>query len=167
MTRDHDSQRQKLYNAETFAFINVADRKQSEHWTHTKPGEADTVEQAQAYVNAALGHPAIRAAFGRSACKKVEVYFWGRGGSSDSHANRIRIGTECRSHYVILHELAHMIADRYFGRKNIAAHGSQFAGLYLYLVRVMMGDAAAGDLRTSFELYGVKFVKMWEPKAAA
>jgi len=156
-----DSQVGKLYASEAFAWCNAV-RGTGEHYTYTT-GELPTDEAAQAFLDETLAHPAIRATFGRSACAKVSAYYAGRGASASYTTGRIRLGTEARSKVIALHELAHVIAGRYFGWELIEAHGPQFAAVQLYLIRVMCGDAAADNLRASYELHGVRFVKMWEP----
>jgi len=155
-----DNQAGKLYASEAFAWCNAL-RDQNERYTYTT-GELPTDEAAQAFIDETLSNPAIRATFGRSACAKVSVYYGGRGASAAYTSGRIRLGTETRSKAIALHELAHIIAGRFFGWELIEAHGPQFAAVQLYLVRVMLGDAAADNLRASYELYGVRFVKMWE-----
>lgn len=155
-----DNQVGKLYAAEALAWCNAV-RGSGEQYTYTT-GELPTNEAAQAFIDATLANPAIRATFGRSACAKVSVYYTGRGASATYTSGRIRLGTETRSKVIALHELAHIIAGRFFGWKLIEAHGPQFAAVQLYLIRVMLGDAVADNLRAAYELHGVRFVKMWE-----
>lgn len=166
MTRTRDNQRAKLYAAERFAWTNAATDEELSGRADVKwytDGSLPTAADAQAYIDAALANPAVRERFGRSACRKVEVYYGGRGATGGA---RIRLGTETRSKWVALHELAHTITGRYFEDPRyrvIEVHGAQFAAVYLFLVRAVMGDEAANNLRAAFELYGVKFVKSWEP----
>lgn len=159
-----DSQRQRVYDAEQLAWFNAAARCEMPAEWHTT-GELPDVATAQAYIDAALANETIRKTFGRSACAKVEVYYGGQGASGDFYGGRIRLGTQTRSNAVALHELAHVITGRYYrdNLKKLEAHGPQFCAVYLLLVRVIMGDKPANDLRAAFELKGCRFAKLWEP----
>lgn len=151
-----DTQQYRVYNAERAAFglhpIGRAYDPQYKDINGAWPNEFPKVEDAQAYIDAARNHPTIRGLYGRSACRAVEVYFAGRGGSG---GQRIRLGTQCRSKYVALHELAHVIEIRINGQRT-AAHGAQFCGVLLQLVKAMMPENYE-KVRAEFDKAGVKY----------
>lgn len=57
--------------------------------------------------------------------------------------------------YIALHELAHVLAQRMYGRWAIAAHGREFASIYADLVRFSLGRNAHAALRRSLKLHNV------------
>jgi len=61
--------------------------------------------------------------------------------------------------YIVCHEMAHVVALRIYGRENIAAHGWQWAEIYLILVLAGMGRAAHDELKASFKAAGIRFTK--------
>lgn len=62
-----------------------------------------------------------------------------------------------RTEFIVLHELAHSISIRKFGRSTIAGHGREFCGVYLDLVRYVLGKEAGEALKASFKAHGVKY----------
>jgi predicted nucleic acid-binding Zn ribbon protein len=105
-----------------------------------------------------------------------------RRGGADSFDNTISMPRWTRVNYYILHELAHIANDYihnfdysedYEGggawpgytdpdtgedvlTQRVAAHGPEYCGVYLYLVRAFMGDEAHDSLAASFANYKVK-----------
>lgn len=152
-----DTQQYRVYNAERAAFglhpIGRTYNPEHEGIDGTWPNEFPAVADAQAYVDAARNHPDIRARYGRSACRAVEVYFHGRGASGGS--TRIRLGNQSRNKYVALHELAHTIETRVNGNRT-AAHGAQFCGVLLHLAKAMMPENYE-KVRAEFDKAGVKY----------
>ncbi len=82
----------------------------------------------------------------------------GRGRSNAGGcADYITLPLWARQTRTILHELAHLIADRKYARRNIAGHGWQFCAIYLDLVRFVMGLEAGDALKASFKTHKVRY----------
>lgn len=72
----------------------------------------------------------------------------------------ISIPVWARREWIILHELAHIIAIRHYGASPyIAGHGWEFCKTYLRLVEIIMGKEAYLKLEKSFLKHGVKFIQ--------
>lgn len=76
---------------------------------------------------------------------------WARGGYST-----INIPLWARNTRIVLHELAHTIHIREGGARG-AAHGWQYAAVFLKLVLYMAGREAHDALKASFKEHRVKF----------
>ena len=76
----------------------------------------------------------------------------------------ISIPLWARNEAIVLHELAHTIVYRHWSRSEAAAHGWQFASVYLVLTKAMMGAAAHDALRASFKAHKVRYTA---PRAKA
>src|SRR5262249_27229542 len=61
-----------------------------------------------------------------------------------------------RRKLVVLHELAHVVTWTCYGACK-QAHGRTFARVYLVLVRRVLGQEAARELRRAFRVQGVRF----------
>lgn len=138
MSRPRDNQRQRLYNAET-ALAGVAFGRRLE-----------TVAELQAYVDGLLGTRWFRARWGRWG-RIVVTAGRGRRSACAHGQHEIRIPRWARSELVVLHEVAHCLTDA-----RAAAHGPEFAGVMLALVRQFMGPGAAASLRSSFRSHRVR-----------
>ncbi len=164
-----DRQRQKVYNAERVAFVGPPDAP-------NLPPDYKTVPQCQAYVDRIVGSEAWRALgfshlglFGWSPVTVKDGRMRRRGGA-DSFDNTISMPRWTRVNYYILHELAHIANDYLYNfeveengdiseiYEESAPHGPQYAGVYAYLVRGLLGGEAYGSLLQSFEEYRVKRV---------
>lgn len=73
---------------------------------------------------------------------------------------KINIPLWARTEWVVLHELAHILnnRDRRLGEQR-AAHGWEFAEIYLFLVKTMLGKDVEDLLKASFRKHRVKFSK--------
>jgi putative metallohydrolase (TIGR04338 family) len=60
-----------------------------------------------------------------------------------------------RTKLIVLHEMAHILADRYHGQDFIEGHGRQFATFFLDLVDHFLGAEDCQDLREAFKRHGV------------
>ena len=140
MTRPRDTQRQRLYNAEqAMGFLGDGPGKRME-----------TVAEMQSFVDALLRSRWFKARWG--VWGRIEVRD-GRGRSSAAAfgQHQIRVPRWARSELVVLHEVAHCLTPR-----GYASHGPEFAGVFVALVRQVMGPAAAASLRDSFRSYRVR-----------
>lgn len=140
---------------------------------HAPYGWLPTLAQLRAYVDAVAQHPDVVRLYpapgqpGRSLLADLEVKD-GRGRRSAAayvglHA--ITVPTALRMRWVVLHELAHVVARlSYADEADFAPHGSRFAGTYLALVAVMFGPATEARLHAAFQAEAVRFEM---PPAAA
>jgi putative metallohydrolase (TIGR04338 family) len=151
-TRQRDTQRQRVYDAETAAF--------------GRDSEEMTLAECQAFVDKCLSSAWLRKRFPRAA-EPVEV----RDGRSRRRAgygpgamylvlgsprivtrpNIITMPRWTRSKWQLLHELAHHLS------RHEPAHGWQFAECYLYLVRVFLGRGREEMLKEQFKAHRVRF----------
>ena len=144
-----DSQRSKVYTAERVVH-----------------GEMfETVEQVQTYVDRVLGRAWFKRRWPSIARHGIPVED-GRGrraaGAKTTYRGRtITMPKWSRFEEVILHEIAHHCADVQYGTREVAAHGWQFAGTLIELVRYEMGKDEADKMKASFRKHKVRWT---EPK---
>lgn len=141
MSRPRDSQRLKVYRAETAAFPR-----------HTNV--FGTNAATQAWVDDLIAQRWFHA---RWPGLKGLVVAPGRGATASSWIGRITVGPLARNPAIVLHEVAHEITSRApdeFSR--VAAHGPEFAAMFLFLVRRVMGPEDADRLRAAFVAGRVK-----------
>ncbi len=149
---ERDSQRQKLYDAE------LCIRKK------------EYAPQAENFIN-----KIVSSVWWRRRCDISYVKItYGRGYYKGSYSRYIatanhyfqhgeRIGEitvrakEGLSKAVLLHELAHIYTYSNLDRGH-AAHGAEFAKVYLELVKRYLGSDTARDLKASFKEHKVKFL---------
>lgn len=126
-----DTQRERVYRAERAAGRAV----DGQFWQQTIPND-----RLQGYVDDVLSRKAIQSRWGR---RYIEVGLK-RGGKALAHgSSRITLPLGGRNQWVVLHEVAHCLTpDRY------ASHGPEFAGVYLFLVRTVIGAEAGKVLLT-------------------
>lgn len=147
-----DSQRKKLYTAERSVFGGNAS-------TARVGVPLPTVEDVEKYVDKVMSRKVVKRYFRTDPVKVAD----GRGTrwAFARGSSKINIPRWARTEWVVLHELAHILDtrdQRKVGDRR-AAHGWQFAGTYLFLVRTMLGKDAAADLKASFRKHRVKFTK--------
>lgn len=132
MRTERDNQRSRVYNAESSI---------PAYWGQTIPNE-----ELQGFVDKVLNRAPIRARWG----SRRAIVELGRNGGR-SYGGRILLGVRGRNKWVICHELAHeLTAHRY------AAHGPEFCGVFLFLVRTVIGTDAERQLREAFKAHRVK-----------
>lgn len=160
--RPRDSQRSKLYEAER-----VLDDFISTEWG---PGQ---VAEMQDWVDALLdskwwtrryGERFIEVTSGagqRRALAKTRTDGW------FSYKRKIGLPLWARKDWVVLHELAHHATDFKHGFDQVAAHGREFARIYVELVGHVMGKPAADALKVSFKEHSVKYSKPRKPMTPA
>jgi len=88
----------------------------------------------------------------------VEVKLHDGRGSQTAWAspNVISLPRWARRKLVVLHELAHVVTWQCYG-KDRPAHGRTFARVYLRLVRHVLGQEAARELRWAFRRHRIRF----------
>jgi hypothetical protein len=133
MKPPRDSQRSRLYGAESSAFT----------W-----GQTISDELLQATLNDILDRTPVRARWGHL---KIRVER-GRGGARAYNKSWISMGVAARNEWAMCHELAHCLTF-----DHCASHGPEFAGVYLFLIDLVIGKEAADRLRNAFKAKGVKY----------
>lgn len=133
MQPPRDSQKSRLYGAESSAFT----------W-----GQTISDELLQATLNDILDRKPVRARWGHL---KIRVER-GRGGARAYGKSRISMGVAARNEWTMCHELAHCLTSN-----HCASHGPEFAGVYLFLVDLVIGKEASDRLRNAFKAKRVKY----------
>ena len=139
--RPRDSQRSRMYKAE---------------WATSLENLRTTMEP-QAYIDAILLQSWFKQQFPHVRHRKPTIVLRGfRSTGGQQRGNWLEINKNyAHSPMVLLHELAHWIEylrDRWVGARLVrpAAHGREFAADFLFLVRNVLGEKAAEELRDSF-----------------
>ena len=131
MTRPTDSQRSRVYKAERKTF----------KWGQTIPDAL-----LQAACNEILDMRVVRSRWPR---RKITVER-GRGGGMAYDcwlsSSRITLGVEARNEWVMCHEIAHCLTN-----SRCAAHGLEFVGVYLFLIKAVLGEEPAIRLSDAFK----------------
>ncbi len=144
-----DQQRQRAYNAERNAFSKTGGlfppHDQKRDFRHLEPYCRPILNKALACCDAAgIDYPA-----------RIDLLPGARARNAFQRLNTITLPQWARNEWVILHELAHVIIwynsykNKYFERQ-FAGHGPEWASMYLWLVREMLGKDAADRLLASF-----------------
>lgn len=156
MTRPRDTQRQRVYDAEAVL----------------KPlaKELPTISDIEAFARKLLARKRLRNdlwvianrtykmdSIGENRLFRVPKVKDGRGRRrAGGRSAYITMPKWSRNDWITCHELAHSITERIWGPLT-PAHGEQFCGAYLLLVKHGMGQEAYTTLRRSFAESGVNF----------
>jgi len=149
--RARDTQRKRLYEAEHAAWLEVcqADPKLN------ALNKDRTIEEAQKIVHGLADRKRIRDRYPISPLHRVQVDRGINGGVARRWNWSISLGVWARrTHYVILHEVAHLLAPG-----GVAAHGWEFAEANLFLWRQVYGVEAAKTLEASYRRHRVRYRK--------
>lgn len=133
MQRERDTQRSKVYEAEDKA-----------HWlTYGRSLHARTLanDEVQARIDEIMEMRAIQSRWGRH---KIRVTFT-HGGGHASSPWEIALGASSRNDWYILHEIAHCLSWN-----KGASHGKEYVGVYLFLVKTVLGQTAYDNLLAQF-----------------
>lgn len=128
-----DTQRSKVYEAEDKAHYLTYGRS-----LHTRTLDND---QVQARIDEIMAMRAIQSRWGQH---KIRVRFT-HGGGHASSPWEIALGASSRNDWFILHEIAHCLT---WGVG--ASHGKEYAGVYLFLVKTVLGETAYKNLLAQF-----------------
>ena len=162
-----DSQRKKLYRAEWKAFFGT-EKYEEDHTPHSL--DFQTVSECQKYVDHVTASDTWKALDIWVEHVGVKDGRGRRKAGADSEGDTILLPKWSRVRWVILHELAHIANDYLYNfeveengdiseiYEESAPHGPQYAGVYAYLVRRLLGDKTYRSLLQSFEEYRVKRV---------
>ena len=142
-----DSQKSKVYAAES--------KFRTTPYTSKYSSVISTsIHDCQRYVDLVCNETWFRARFGE---RHIRVEAGRNGGVA--YGNRITLGVWARQETVILHEIAHCVAPR--GIK----HGAEYAGVFMFLVKQMLGAEAASNLRGCYKEKRVRYSYKALPKA--
>lgn len=167
---ERDTQRSKLYAAERDALI-----------AYSKP--LPSVKDVEEYLRKQMRRATLKRRYGDA----VDLKVWpirvtdGRGTRHAlAHGTRkISLPLWARHEWVVLHETAHIIherlaitpgwrqGDRTRELAGGAAHGWQFAAVFLDLVRFCMGAEAGDALKVAFKARRVRFKPKRKPPAVS
>jgi putative metallohydrolase (TIGR04338 family) len=133
-----DTQRARLYAAERAAAAAAGD---------TFHGRTIPNDECQAWVDDLMRRPAMQSRWG---IHPIDVIMK-RGGSAYGGGGRITLPLFARNPWVILHEVAHNLTPNRY-----AAHGPEFAGVLLFLVRTRLGNEAGAALLAEYRTHKVR-----------
>jgi len=113
------------------------------------------IEQMQAFVDEILR--GLQAHFGSGMLNPITVLPGHSRRQATAHyfMSTIKIPKAGRSKFIVLHEVAHILTDRYYGQDTTEAHGPQFATFLLMLVSHFLGAEDCQDLLAAFARHGV------------
>lgn len=138
-----DNQRNKLYKAEKVLS------------KISKP--LATVPDMEKFIKALSKKATIKKRYGNELNRDVYVGSGKARRAAGGDAKGVYMPLWSRTEYIVLHELAHCISMRKFGRNMIAPHGWEFCLVYMDLVRFVMGREAADLLKASFRQHKVRY----------
>jgi putative metallohydrolase (TIGR04338 family) len=148
-----DSQRSKLYAAEnSLGTLHCED-------------EYATTSACRAYIVSVLGDTWVRQEFGQKICESMAQYVIIKDGRGRRMAcfrgwHTIVLPKWARGRWVMLHELAHMMVDHQRSWnycRPVAAHGPEFAWVYMRLVRHALGPNESTRLQGAFVSHRVRY----------
>jgi putative metallohydrolase (TIGR04338 family) len=134
-----DSQKQKLYDAESVAKFHLNDIR-------TK---FSSIEEIQKFVNELLSSAWIKKRFGDNKCEVRAA----RKNQHDAYARMsyISLPKWAWTKMVVLHEVTHILTRYYEG-----SHGRYFARAFLEIIEHVLGHAARIVLKKQYRVYNVK-----------
>jgi putative metallohydrolase (TIGR04338 family) len=141
---ERDSQRSRVYKADDVL----------EAFAKPLPSVADV----EAYAKRLFKSKRLAKKYPRAGWRPPVVADGRRNRDASGSTWQIVIPRWARNEAVVLHELAHTISMREYGR-HIAGHGWQYASTFLDVVKWMMGKAAHDALKASFKAHKVRFRK--------
>jgi len=143
-SRPRDEQRSRLYAAENQIKAFLRD-------------PLPKIEQMQAFVDEILGSPWLQSQFGSRILSPITVLPGRRRRQATAHffMSIIKVPKALRSKFIVLHEVAHILTDRYYGQDVTEAHGPQFATFLLMLVDHFLGREDCEELLEAFARWGV------------
>lgn len=150
MTRPRDSQRKKLYRAENEAGC----------WDVMEWGKRAELATCQQFIDHVLKRPWLVRQFGKRAV--TVTHSQGKSGACATR-HTIYVSTYARNRWVLLHELAHCLTTS----NKLAAHGREYAAVYVMLVTRVMGSEQGAALRAAFRKHGVRYRVVTDAQRAA
>lgn len=123
-----DSQRERLYAAEREVAAAMRDL-------------LPTVGEMQAFVDEILGSRWLQSRFGNRMLGPITVLngHGQRAATAHCFMSTINMPKGTRSKFIVIHEVCHILTDRFYGQDTTEAHGPQFATFELMLVSHILG----------------------------
>ncbi len=144
--RPPDSQRERLYAAERQVKACLRDL-------------LPTIAEMQGYVDGILRSRWSQDYFGSRMLTPITVVGprqWNqRRADARSFTSEISMSKELRSKFVLIHEVCHILTDRFYGQRMSEGHGPEFATFELMLVNHFLGAEDARELLEAFARCGV------------
>jgi putative metallohydrolase (TIGR04338 family) len=152
MSGIRDSQRSRVYKAEKAI------------WGAHMGEKFREVKDVERFIKKQMARKAITRRY-PAATRKVAIHDGGGRRAACAWGTwKISLPIWARCELVIIHEMAHIVANRHYGERHIAGHGWQFCSVFLDLVRFIMGREAHDALKASFKKHKVRFTKPRERK---
>lgn len=165
-----DSQKERLYTAERDAGIDgrrstvgkrcLIDTETNSSMVGVRDGTLipvpyPSVAAVQSYVDAIRTSAKFQRRWGYQPLTATHNPSGSRGGNGVIHMG----ADHRRDEWVILHEIAHNLTTHPGAgpRRDYAAHGPEFAAVFLELVKIVLGAKDAATLRASFTKHRVKY----------
>ena len=144
--RPPESQRERLYAAEHQVKAFLRDR-------------LPTIAEMQGYVDGMLRSRWMQDYFGSRMLTPITVLGKRRWNQRRANAHffrsEISMSKELRSKFVLIHEVCHILTERFHGQHMTEAHGPEFATFQLMLVDHFLGTEDARELLEAFARNGV------------
>ena len=142
MRRARDSQRSKVYAAETKAF-------------EAEPVDLPEVADVERFIAHVCSLGRVRESFPELGARTITVGDGRRRRSACADSRGVNMPRWSRRRWLVLHELSHTIMGR--RHRNAVSHGWQYAEIYLLLVRHVLGVPAHDRLKAEFKAHRVRF----------
>jgi putative metallohydrolase (TIGR04338 family) len=139
-----DAQRKRVYAAEQEVAARMRDK-------------LPTIREMQRFVDSILKSRYMQTLFTPRMLAPITVLNGRRPheATAMSFLSTIAMPHEMRTKLIVLHEMAHILAARYYGSDFIEGHGSEFATFFLDLVDHFLGAEDSLDLLAAFARNGV------------
>ena len=142
-SRPRDEQRKRLYAAERQCKAFLRD-------------PLSTIGEMQNFVDSILRSRWLQTYFAASVVAPIRVIGGRqRPATAMNFLSTISMPKWSRTKFLVIHEVSHILAARCFGEDVIAAHGPEYATLFLELVGHFLGAEDALDLHEAFASCGV------------
>ncbi len=118
-----------------------------------------TIGEMQGFVDSILGSRWSQDYFGSRMLAPITVRGgrrrWQRRALAHCFMSEISMPKGARSKWIIVHEVCHILTDRFHGQDRTAAHGPEFATFLLALVHHYLSEEDARELLAAFARNGV------------
>lgn len=155
MSKVRDTQRQRLYDAERAATLTPSDtaRRLMIDAPRVPSTGAVTVEACQQYIDHLCQSAWFQRRWGLRKFTARHKAYGSATHTSGWGGGIVSLPPWARDEWVLLHEVAHGLT----GYSDCAAHGPEFAGVFLTLVEHRMGKSAGASLREAFKAKRVRY----------
>jgi putative metallohydrolase (TIGR04338 family) len=141
--KPRDVQRRYLYHAERQVSAFVRDM-------------LPTVHDIETFVDDMLATRWLRVHFAEKVLDPITVLNGKHNRIPYARGPAISMPYWSRSKFIVIHEVAHVLCGRHYGRDSIAAHGAEFASLQVAMVSHFLGEQDGQELHVAFMRCGVE-----------